>query len=45
MEENQNSEENTFSAEEVEKIVQEAIEGLLPGVQYDESKVGGERVF
>ena len=39
MEDNQNTEENTFSAEEVEKIIQEAIEALLPGVQYDEKLV------
>jgi hypothetical protein len=32
MDENQSAEENTFSAEELEKIIQDAIEGLLPGL-------------
>ena len=32
MEDNQNTEENVFSPEEVEKFVQDAIEGLLTGV-------------
>jgi hypothetical protein len=39
MGDNENTEENAFSAEEVEKIVQEAIDSLLPGVQYDEKMV------
>jgi dynein light chain Tctex-type 1 len=39
MEDNQNTEENAFSAEEVDRIIQDAIEGLLPGVQYDEKMV------
>ncbi|KAM3138754.1 hypothetical protein pb186bvf_009133 [Paramecium bursaria] len=41
MEENQNIEENTYSQEEVEGIVNKAIEDTLTGVQYDESKVQG----
>ena len=32
MEDNQNTEENVFSPEEVEKFVLDAIEGLLTGV-------------
>lgn len=39
MEDNQNLEENTYSSDEVEKIVIETIEGLLVGVQYEEPKV------